>query len=287
MSSSRRSALRRTQSRLVQSQLFVVDRVRLAVERRAYARLDICRRSRVSIPIATYDRIDVLLERTIPALLDQSHPDVEVIIVGDGSDPRDFARIAAVDDPRVSSILLPHRTTYPPDPLERWMVAGWRPRNIGAHLASGGWLLWMSDDDVILPSGVERLLKVADADPVLDAVSGGYEAHTRPPTVVTPSTATFLPFSVSGMPALIVRSFTRAFRWNGASYMKDWDRPSDYDLLARMHRAGVRFGATEEVVAVIPEVGDTGQIGSRAFAVEERRRAAQGSLSQSEEGRGT
>ena len=57
------------------------------------------------------------------------------------------------------------------------------------------------------------------------------------------------------------------------SYLKDWNRPSDYDLITRMHRAGMRFGATDEVVAIIPEVGDTGLIGSRAFAIEEQRRA--------------
>lgn len=238
-----------------------------------YGRLDISVRSRVSIPIDTYDRIDVLIERTIPLLLEQSHEDVEVIVVGDGSDPRDFARLSSVADPRLRTLLLPDRTEYPKDPLERWMVAGSRKRNVGAGLASGGWLLWMSDDDVIMPTGLEKLLQVATADPELDAVSGGYLAHTRPPTVVTPSTATFHPFPVSGMPALLVRSFTRAFRWNGMSHLKDWDRPSDYDLVVRMHHAGIRFGATDEVVAIIPEVGDTGLIGSRAFAVEEQRRA--------------
>ena len=238
-----------------------------------YGRLDISVRSRVSIPIATYDRIDVLIERTIPSLLEQSHEDVEIIVVGDGTDPRDFARLSSVADPRLRTLLLADRTEYPEDPLERWMVAGWRPRNVGAGLASGGWLLWMSDDDVIMPTGIERLLQVAAADSELDVVSGGFLAHTHPPKLVLPSTATFHPFRVSGMPALLVRSFTRAFRWNGMSYLKDWNRPSDYDLITRMHRAGMRFGATDEVVAIIPEVGDTGLIGSRAFAIEEQRRA--------------
>lgn len=266
---------RRLRSLTTQSALHVCDIWNLAGERRRFAKMPESLRERVSVPIATYDRIDVLVKRTIPALLNQTYADIEIIIVGDGT-PRDlFSRLDAIDDPRVRKIRLEERTRYPQDSIERWMVAGWLPRNIGAAHATGGWLLWMSDDDIILPRGIEILIDLSRNRPSADVVSAGFVVNTNPQRLDLPSTAeTGLPLPIAGMPALMTRVYTRAFRWSGKSHLKKTDRPSDYDLIHRMHRAGMSFAATDQVVAVVPEVLGTGQIGSRAFAVEEGWRKA-------------
>lgn len=275
MSRSRASRLgRRLRSARAQSELFVLDRVRLLAERRRFERLPSADRERVTVPIATYDRIEILQDRTIPALLGQSHTDVEVIVVGDGTPPELFARLRAIDDPRLRTVLLEERTPYPADLMERWMVAGWRPRNVGASLATGGWLLWMGDDDLMLPGGLETLLLCARKHPEADVVSAGFEVRTDPPRVDLPSTAeTGLPFAIAGMPALLARAYTRAFRWSPHSHLRSIHRPSDYDLLIRMHGAGLRFASTDQVVAAVLPVAGTDSVGSRAFAEEERRRA--------------
>lgn len=95
---------------------------------------------RVSFSIATNDRTDILLERAISALLSQTHTDLEVIVVGDGTPAPQFARLERFEDPRVRLHRLPKRTTYPDRPFERWIVAGWKPRNVDASLATGEWL---------------------------------------------------------------------------------------------------------------------------------------------------
>jgi hypothetical protein len=270
----RRDPSRVVRSALTQSWLFAADRLRLRGEQRRFGRLPPPLRDRVSVPIATYDRIDVLVERTIPALLAQTHRDVEVIVVGDGTPPELFARLDDIDDPRLIRLRLPERTPYPSDPLERWMVAGWRPRNVGASLASGGWLLWMSDDDLILPRGIETLLGFARTVPSADLVSGGFEVRVDPPRIhLAGAVETGLPFEIAGMPALLARVYTRAFRWNARSHLRAVHRPSDYDLLMRMHGAGMQHVATDEVVAAVLPVAGTGSVGSRAFAQEELRRA--------------
>ncbi len=264
---------RRIRSARAQASLYVLDRARLIGERRQFARMAPSDRKRVSIPIATYDRIEILIDRTIPALLEQTHTDVEIIVVGDGTPPTLFNRLRSIDDPRLRTILLERRTPYPFDPLERWMVAGWHPRNLGASRATGGWLLWMSDDDLILPHGIETLLMCAREYPEADVVSAGFEVCTDPPRTNFPSTAeTGLPFPIAGMPALLARVYTRAFYWSAHSHLRRIHRPSDYDLLVRMHRAGIRFASIDEVVAAIPMVPGTGTTGSSAFAHEEFRR---------------
>jgi hypothetical protein len=264
---------RRIRSARAQASLFVLDRARLIGERRRFSRMIPSDRERVSIPIATYDRIEILVERTIPALLGQTHTDVEIIVVGDGTPHGLFDRLRTIDDPRLRTVRLDERTRYPTDPLERWMVAGWRPRNIGASHATGGWLLWMSDDDLILPHGIETLLRCAQQHPEADVVSAGFEVRTDPSRIDLPSTSeTGLPFPIAGMPALLARIYTRAFQWSPHSHLRRFHRPSDYDLLVRMHRAGMRFASVEEVVAAIPVVPGTGTTGSRAFLQEELRR---------------
>ena len=216
---------------------------------------------RVSFPIATYDRIDILLDRTIPSLLAQSHTDVEVIVVGDGTPPEDFARLEAIDDPRVRLHRLERRTRYPASALERWMVAGWRPRNVGASLATGEWLVWISDDDEVVPDGVERLIAAVAASPHAEVVTGAYQSGTREPRVFRPSDGVAdvgFPFGGTGW---MMHASLRGFKWNGESWRKSWNRPSDYDLVVRLRSAGARFFSTDDVIVIQHEVEGTGLVG--------------------------
>lgn len=234
---------------------------------------------RVSVPIATYDRIGIVVERTLPALLGQTHEDIEVVVVGDGTPKQLWAELdAAASDVRTSDRVrirrLRRRTRYPRSPLERWMVAGWRPRRHAARLSSGDWLLWISDDDIMLPDGVEQLLNVARHDPEVEAITGAYYVGQARSVIRTPGDGNSgLNVKASGMPAFLVRADLRAIRWNRHSWRKRWNRPSDYDLMDRLHRAGARWGSTDAIVAVVPEVAGTGHVGSAGFIVEQRRNA--------------
>lgn len=228
---------------------------------------------KVSVPLATYDRIELVVARTIPALLGQTHRDMELVIVGDGTPLGLWSRISEEADERIRWKRLAKRTRYPAFPLERWMVAGWRPRRVAARLSRGGWLLWMSDDDIIMPDGVEKLLNVVRQDPLIEVVTGSYYVGLDKKKIRRPGDGeSGLGFMASGMPALLVRADLRGISWNRHSWRKKWNRPSDYDLMARLHRAGARWGSTNEVVAVVPEVEGTGQIGSRGAIMEDSRR---------------
>ena len=225
---------------------------------------------RVSVPIATYNRIDILTSRTLPALRAQSHVDVEVIIVGDGTPLELWDRLETATAPTARLRRLRRRTRYPSTPLERWMVAGWRPRRHAARAASGDWLLWISDDDILLPNGIEQLLRVAREDSRVEAITGAYYVGEARENVRVPADgASGLGFTATGMPAFLVRADLRSIRWNRHSWRKRWNRPSDYDLMDRLHRAGVRWGSTDEIVAIVPEVAGTGRVGSQGFAIEQ------------------
>jgi glycosyltransferase involved in cell wall biosynthesis len=227
----------------------------------------------VSVPIATFDRIPLLIERTLPALLTQTHAAIEIVVVGDGTPHALWAQLEQVADRRLRIRRLRRRTRYPKGGLERWMVAGWRPRRVAARLARGDWLLWMSDDDIILPDGVNALLEVARQSPDVEVITGSYRVGLEGGEVRRPDDArSGLGFDASGMPAMLIRRDLAGITWNRHSWRKRWNRPSDYDLMERLHQAGARYGWTPAIVAIVPEVAGTGLIGSLGSIEEERRR---------------
>lgn len=235
------------------------DRIRLAFGRHNWSGDS----DLVSFPIATYNRIQILAERTIPSLLSQTHSNIEVIIVADGTPESELAQLRAIDDPRVRIIRLRRRTKYPPDPVDRWMVAGWKPRNAGSRASRGDWIYWVSDDDYLLPVAVQTLLALAQHGQY-ESVSGGYQEGTIKPARVLPASGIgAVGFEITGPPAWLSRNYVGRMRWNKASWRKLWDRPSDYDLMKRMQVQGVRFGHTDDIIAVQPEVSGTDKTGLR------------------------
>ena len=215
----------------------------------------------VSIPLATFDRAGIVLERTLPALIEQTYERIEVVLVGDGCPPEVADRLAAFRHPKVRFRNLRRRSSYPSDPVHRWMVAGSRPRDVGARLATGDALVWMSDDDVLYPDAVEKLLTALltnDAEVALGGtdIASGLEVRAGggAPLLGPPASKVWM-----------ARTFLRRFRWSRTSWMKHWNRPCDLDLFARMQHAGVRFVATDDPICIVLPVEGTDLHGSAAW----------------------
>ncbi len=113
----------------------------------------------VSVCIATYNRCELLLERTIPSVLQQTYRNIELVIVGDCCQDATAERVARLDDPRVKFVNLPERGRYPDDPMFRWMVAGSIPMNHALGMASGDFITHLDDDDRFPLDRIEKLLR--------------------------------------------------------------------------------------------------------------------------------
>jgi len=208
----------------------------------------------VSFPIATFDRIDILVDRTIPSILSQTHQSIEVVVALDGTPPEFLSRLEEVGDPRVRFVKLARRTKYPSAPKDRWMVAGWRPRNIASTRARGSWIYWISDDDVLEPNAVTKLLEVARRESV-EVVSGSYLSGSLTPVLHVPAEGLDnFGVLISGPPVWMCKRYLGRFRWNRFSWRKQWNRPSDYDLIERMVKRKASFAGTDEILAIQPNV---------------------------------
>lgn len=118
----------------------------------------------VTVRIATKDRPGHLIDRALRSALAQTYENLEILIVGDHCDERTAAALAGVTDPRVRYVNLGRQGDYPADPVRRWQVAGSKPMNAALLLAKGDWLAPMDDDDELIDTHVEHMLRFAQSE---------------------------------------------------------------------------------------------------------------------------
>jgi glycosyltransferase involved in cell wall biosynthesis len=111
---------------------------------------------RVSVIVPTYNRAR-LLPTALESALSQSHPDVEVIVIDDGS----------TDDTKAVIQPFLDRIVY----LETENGGPAHARNIGMRAATGRYLSFLDSDDLYLPGKLELQAAFLDAFPEVGLVS--------------------------------------------------------------------------------------------------------------------
>lgn len=104
----------------------------------------------VSVVIPTCNRPH-LAARAVASALDQTHRDLEVIVVVDGPDEETVTELSGIGDPRLRVVVLPERGRAP------------HARNVGAREARGRFVAYLDDDDEWLPAKIETQLRLAEA----------------------------------------------------------------------------------------------------------------------------
>lgn len=118
----------------------------------------------VSVCVATMDRADVLVERALASLRQQTYRNLQVIVVGDHCTDDTAQRIAAIGDSRIQFVNLPERGPYPHPGLDRWYVAGSNAMNHALSLCEGQFITHLDDDDAMVPHRIETLVAAALTD---------------------------------------------------------------------------------------------------------------------------
>lgn len=106
----------------------------------------------VSAVIPTHKRPQ-LVQRAVRSALNQSYPNMEVIVVIDGPEPQTAKALEALHGPSLRVIELPQN------------VGQSEARNAGVRAARGGWIAFLDDDDEWLPEKTDKQIAfLADAD---------------------------------------------------------------------------------------------------------------------------
>ncbi len=104
----------------------------------------------ISVIIPVHNR-EKLIERALHSVLSQTYPDLEAIVVDDGSKDGTARKVLDIcsEDSRIR--LLEHSTN----------LGAQAARNTGAKAAKGRWIAFLDFDDRWLPDILEKRLRLA------------------------------------------------------------------------------------------------------------------------------
>lgn len=189
----------------------------------------------VSIIIPTYNRA-ALLRETIESVLAQSYPAIELIVVDDGSTDHTPAMLATYAD-RIRVI-------------RKVNGGGTAARNTGIQAARGAFISVLDHDDLLLPTKIERQVRLLQAHPEYGLAHCGYYRMDRHGHYID---------KVVDLPEGDVRTkiVLGCFVWSGAPLIRRavldevglfderiWS--SDADMWLRISLAGYQFGYVAE-----------------------------------------
>lgn len=192
----------------------------------------------ISVIVPTYNRTRLLVDRCLPSILTQSHADLEVLVVGDGTEQETVDAMASYPDPRVRFWNLPHQI-YPEDPGSKWSVLALEALNFGLDQATGDWIAALADDDEWFPDAMESLLGMAKQTGV-DFVYGksitdeGHVYGFWPPSAMNFTDGSY------------VYRRSLSYRYDPACMSRGL--PEDADLWIRMIHDGVKFAFLDKLV---------------------------------------
>ncbi|NOH35430.1 glycosyltransferase family 2 protein [Vibrio chagasii] len=121
--------------------------------------------AKVSIVIPTYNCLDYL-PKAIGSVLQQTHQDIELIIIDDNSNDGTSTYLASIDDERIIT-------------LSTLGVGAPQARNLGIEKASGEFIAFLDADDFWFPEKIERQLEFHQRYPEMAMSFTNYEHLTE------------------------------------------------------------------------------------------------------------
>jgi glycosyltransferase involved in cell wall biosynthesis len=139
----------------------LVDDLQGMLDRAAFeaaSPVDLTRDPLVTVRIATYGAVDLLINRALPSVLNGDYKNVEVLVCSDGPQAHARAAVEAVDDPRVRYLELPERPQYPELAESFWCVAGTLAVNRTLEEARGDLIAPLDHDDAFTTYHIPALI---------------------------------------------------------------------------------------------------------------------------------
>jgi glycosyltransferase involved in cell wall biosynthesis len=105
---------------------------------------------------------EAFIDEALRSLLAQTYPNLEIIVIDDGSTDRTYARAAAYA-PRVKCISRASRSG-----------SASVPRNMGLSESAGEFIAFLDADDILLPDRIEKRVQFLSSHPEVGLVFGDY-----------------------------------------------------------------------------------------------------------------
>lgn len=211
----------------------------------------------VTVYIPTYNRGRLLCERTIPSVLNQTHANIELIVVADNCTDGTPDLVRKFGDRRIRLVELREKEDLPKNKVNRWRAAGTAAVHAAMDAAKGLWLAHLDDDDVFERDHVEVLLDHGRKR-ALEFVFGKTRVEMEPGRWIERGG----PCLPSGLPpyrhsksfishsSIMYRHYLRLFKYDVEAWRLRYG--ADAHKWQRLGRAGVRGGFVDKVVTTLP-----------------------------------
>jgi glycosyltransferase involved in cell wall biosynthesis len=220
----------------------------------------------VSVYCPTFNRSELLANRAIKTVLNQSYTNFEFIIVDDGSTDNTAELVASIKDQRIKYFKASrHEYRYPNKAIYHWFAGPVIAANHALDHTNGEWIARIDDDDEWTSDHLEVLLNFA-IEGHFELVSSDIEIHENDEVKrITPFSNPRDRTGIGATQTWLYRSYLKGFKYNIHCWRKRYFRVNDTDLQYRFWRAGVRIGYLPKVTAVINPRPDESFVGSRAY----------------------
>lgn len=232
----------------------------------------------ISIYIPTYNRANLLLERAVSSVLNQTYKNYELIIVGDCCTDDTENKVKSLNNNKIKFFNLQYKKSKNyKNPENVWMSGEVKAANFALQVCKGKWISRLDDDDIWLEDHLEKKLNYC-IDNNLEFVSSILAledlTYTEKPEAMSDYFGTsHLKKKFPNRPnpkigshsTYFYRDYLKHFKYNQNCWKKKLNRINDIDLSQRFFKAGVKMGFLNEIVGIVkPRPGDT-EIGFKAI----------------------
>ena len=255
-------------SLITSSKYRVVDHVNLHICRASFLYEKAYGKSpTVMAYIPSYNRIEYLIERSIPSILSQTYPNIRILIVDDGSTDGTPEKLKQHFGNKIEVRTIDRKKyRYPNKSIYHWYSGPVEAANYALSLCSEDWIARLDDDDEWSPDHIETSIRYALTNR-LEFVSSTYKRIQYDGQGVSQEDLIGDDDNmiVGGTQTWLYHGGLRRFKYNIHSWRKSWNRVNDTDLQARFIQAGVKIGKHNGIGCVIKPRANEMKVGSSAY----------------------
>jgi glycosyltransferase involved in cell wall biosynthesis len=249
-------------SKLNTVKYYVKEKILYFFYKRKFAELIIKKNPMVSIICPTYNRCDLLIERAVKSVLNQTYVNFEFLVISDGSTDNTAAEIKKINDPRIIFFEIKKKKKYPETVENHWSCGPVNAINYGLKKMNGDWICRIDDDDIWTHDHIEILLNFALKNKLEFVSSSLVEVRLGEKKIN--NSINEIP-RIGGVQTWLYAGYLKFFESNINCWRKNWNKTNDTDVQDRFVKTKIKMGFLDyPTVLIMPRPGDD-DIGIKAY----------------------
>lgn len=246
---------------------FFFEKFLLIINRRKLKNLLNIKNPKISIILPTFNRSNMLKQRSIPSVISQTYKNFELLIIADGCTDDTEEVINSFKDNRIKILNISRdKKRYPETVENHWFAGPVIANNKGLENASGDWIARIDDDDIWTHDHLEVLLRFA-IESKSEFVSSSYLLKKNNQEKII-DVKEMNP-RIGGIQTWLYAGYLKFFKYNINCWRKSWNKVNDIDLQCRMSYTGVKMNFIDKITCIIEPRPNEVETGIKAYKVSE------------------